>query len=419
MPKFAGEGTSRVYEIRPTEFQDDVKLNAGGHYIAVDAVAWGLLIDPKFKIDRTAYGTIEIALAGGLENYKAVLGTFELDVDLSEKDMNIAPIFDIPILPDRNYRGGPIVFNISLNFIKKEPTFLRILKSAAKTSLNIVSGMVETAGLKGPSQILTAAGKDVIDGVNEVLSDDRSKIENVFAKEGLKKGLYPNEIIGSETYLLFHKGSDDIEEKDLSINTQGKVNLPFYKNSLLKDGAWVLLKIRRNNEYTGVREWFSDTRILRGRINDLLNDFFSRFISKEEALKSFELTKSGKKTIIDEFIRLRSIIRNDGVLTEREAGFYIGQLQMRVGQALQAIKEENKEIYTNSIERANDAVSKGRIIDGVIGEEFEEEVKSLADIRSSTLVKDTTLEHIASFSGKNLFNSLQYLPKAIKDYKTL
>jgi hypothetical protein len=208
-----------------------------------------------------------------------------------------------------------------------------------------------------------------------------------------------------------------LKEENLSINTQGELQIPFYNNSLLEDGAWVLLRIRRTDEYTGVREWFNETRSLRGRIADLISDFSSGFISKEEALKSFEITKSGNKTILDKFMSLRSIIRNDGVLTERESGFYVGQLQIRITAALQAIKEGNKELYKVAVDRANNALSKGSTIFGVIGEVFEDEVKSLVETRSFTLVEDTPLGQIASFSHEDIFDSMKYLPKAIAEYE--
>jgi hypothetical protein len=198
----AGKGNHYVYKIASPEPQDEGSFIARKHYLAVDAVAWYVNKDSNWLKEKTASGTLEITLSGGLENYQAALGTFKL-----KSGSKVAPIFDIPILPDRNYRGGPIIFNISLCAIKNDRILGRILKSAADASLNIVSGMVETAGLTGPSKILTSAGNELINGVKGVLSDNTEKYEPLFDSGGLRFGLYPQDITGSQIYLLFHRGA--------------------------------------------------------------------------------------------------------------------------------------------------------------------------------------------------------------------
>jgi len=50
----------------------------------------------------------------------------------------------------------------------------------------------------------------------------------------------------------------------------------------------------------------------------------------------------------------------------------------------------------------------------MLGEAFEEQVSSVAKLRSFSIVEDTNPRRIASFSGDEIFKSMQYMPKALE-----
>jgi hypothetical protein len=104
----AGQGEHRVYRVVPQDPNDTGKLTARNHYVGVEAVAWFINKESSWFTDRMASGTLDIKLAGGLEHYQAALGTFEL-----KRGSRIAPVFERPVIPDRNHRGGPITFGAS------------------------------------------------------------------------------------------------------------------------------------------------------------------------------------------------------------------------------------------------------------------------------------------------------------------
>jgi len=411
MPTEAGQGEHHVYRIVLKDPSDQGKLTARNHYIGVEAVAWYINKRSSWFTQRMASGTLDIKLSGGLEKYQAALGTFEL-----ASGAKTAPVFDKPVLNDRNYRGGPISFTAMLSAIKKDAVIGSMLKSAANASLGIVAGMVNAATLSGPPKILSAAGEDIINSVRKVLCDTGENREPIFDfTAGLEFTILPESIVGPQTFLLLHRGAA-LNDADLTVRTTGQLLMPFYNNEVLDDGAWLLLRVRRSDEYSGVREWFDDARKLQGRIKSLVDDVAAGFLTKEDGLAQLKPSSTGDKTLLDEFFRLRSVINNDGVLTEREAGLYVGQLYTAILAAKKAIGSDQNppQMFTDVIKSTSQALSQGRRIGGMLGEAFEEQVSSVAKLRSFSIVADTNPRRIANLSGDEVFKSMQYMPKALE-----
>jgi hypothetical protein len=305
-----------------------------------------------------------------------------------------------------------------LSAIKKDAVIGSMLKSAANASLGIVAGMVSAATLSGPPKILAAAGEDIISSVRKVLCDTGENREPIFDFTGLEFAIRPEFIVGPQTFLLMHRGAA-LEEAELTVGTDGQLLMPFYNNVVLDDGAWLLLRVRRSDEYSGVREWFEDAKKLRGGIKSLVDDFEAGFLTKEEGLAQLKPSSTGDKTLLDEFFRLRSVINNDGVLSEREAGLYVGQLYTAILAAKKAISSDGggqnpSQMLTAVIDGTSKALSQGQRIGGMLGEAFEEQVSSLAKLRSFSIVADTNRRRIANLSGDEVFKSMQYMPKALE-----
>jgi hypothetical protein len=406
----AGKGEHRVYPIADPEQTDTGKLTARNHYIGVDAVAWFINKESNWFTDRMAAGTLDIKLAGGAESYQVALGTFALT-----GGSKTAPVFDRAVLPDRNYRGGPITFSATLTAIKRDTVIAGLLKSAADASLGVAAGMVGTATLAGPTKILAAAGSDILGGVRTLLKDTGEKREPLFDFSGLEFSLKPEDVIGPRSYLLLHRGSELIEN-NLTIQKSGKLQLPIYNGSPLEDGAWLLLRIRRSDEYSGVREWFDTARSFRLRLETLVDDFASGLLSKEDALKEFEVSSSGDKSLLDNFVRLRGVIGNDGVLAEREAFGHIAQLRLRVDAARRTIIEGNKDLYYNAVKTAVTSLSRGETPTAPIAKALLDELDSIAKNRIQTIESTTLFRRVASLDPASLFQSLQYLPDLHKEY---
>lgn len=408
----AGKGEHRVYPILDPVPGDTARLTARNHYVGVDAVAWFINKESNWFAERMASGTLDIKLAGGLETYQAALGAFEL-----KGGSKTAPVFDRPVLPDRNYRGGVLTFGASLTAIKKDTVIAGLLKSAADASLGVAAGMVDTATLAGPTKLLAAAGSDIMGGVRTLLKDTGEKREPLFDFSGLEFTLKPEDVVGPRLYLLLHRGSE-LEERQLKVQKTGQLQLPFYKNAPLDDGAWLLLRVRRSDEYSGVRDWFDASRSFRLRLNSLVDDVASGVLSKEDALRELQASAGGDRTILDEFIRLRGIIGNDGVLAEREAVFHIGQLRLRVDAARRAVSEGNKDIYYSVVKAAAAALANGTQPSQPLAIALLEEAGSLSAVRLETIVRDTAFRRVASFDKASLFASFQHLPNLLKEYST-
>jgi len=218
-PIEAGNGEHHVYKIT-VDSADSAKLTARNHYLGVDAVSWFVNKDSSWFRNRMASGAMSIKLSSGLEEYHVALGTFALEAGTRR-----APIFDRPALPDRNYRGGPLTFFAQLSGVKSDTALSGILKSAATASLGVVSGMVATATVAGPSKLLGGAGQAIIEGVRTLLTSTGDNREPLFDFNGIEYTIQPEEIVGPQIFLLLHRGSE-LVERNLTVVNSGKLLVP-------------------------------------------------------------------------------------------------------------------------------------------------------------------------------------------------
>ena len=396
MPTEAGRGEHRVYQITTNTDPAAVALTPGLHYLGIDAVAWYVNKKTSFFSDRLASGTLEITLAGK-EHYHAALGTFEL-----ADETKTAPVFEHPVLPDRNFVGGPITLKASLIAVKKDNVVGGLLRSAATASLGIVKGMVDTASLAGPSKFLSDAGGALIGGVKQVLSENGPKREALFDFEGLEFNLQPSAFLGSEMFILLHRGAE-LEESRLTTKKSGRLTLPYVDGAVVVDGAWLLLRLRRSDEFSGSRDWYQTARDLRARIATLVDDFGSEVMTRDDALKQLKPSAAANATIFDEFSKLRAVIYNDGVLSERQAAAFVADLKARVDAARKSISENNAPSFPEKLSELVAGLKGGVLPKGPVSAAFISEVTKLSNARPGH-----------SPDAGDIIATMQHMPKTLK-----
>ncbi len=404
----AGKGEYGVYRIA-VQGSDTAKLTAGKHYVGIDAMSWYLNKESSFFSDRMASGTLGVQLADGRETYEVALGTFQLS-----GGNKTAPVFDKPVVPDRNYRGGVLTFNAKLGAVKKDTAVAALLRGAMKASFSVAAGMVETATVAGPSLLLKGAGSSLIQGVTELLSKGE-KQEPIFDFSGLEKSLRPEEIVGPESFLLLHRGTKLAENK-LSVGNEGARAVPLYDGQSLEDGAWLLLRVRRSDEYSGVRDWFEDSKRLRQRITSLVDDHFAGLIPKSDALAEFASSPIGSKTLQDEYLRVRALINQDGVISEREALGYISQLRTRMQAAKDAIEAGQRSHFDATIAAATEAFTAGSGLKTSLSLALLEEAGILHAARVGTIAEGTPVRRVFNVESEGALAELRYMPNLLKRY---
>jgi hypothetical protein len=401
MPTEAGHGEYHVYKIVPSS-SDSSALTKDQNYLGIDAVSWFVNKESSFWTDRVASGTLDITLAGGLEKYQVALGTFEL-----KDGSKTAPVFDRPVLPDRNFRGGVISVSAFLTSIKKDTSISNMLKSAASASLGVVAGMVQTASLTGPAKILGAAGEDLLGGVKKVLTDTADKKEPIFDIGGFELTVQPTELVGPNIYLLLHRGAD-LSQASIEVRLQGNLIAPFADGSPLQDGAWLLLRLRKTSEYAGVRDWFEALKALKNNIVTAVQDFQDGNIPKDEALKRLSASSTGNQTLFDEFARLRAIILSDGVLTTAEASTYVAQVRTSLVAARKAITDQTPQPFHTLVADFQKAALSGQLgsnpLAGIFIEGLSDSLKSRSSLASI---------HLDSALQNNVVDQLGTMTKAI------
>lgn len=411
----AGKGASHVYRMNPSQ-TDNKPLKAGQHYVGIEALSWFVNKESSWLKKRMGTATIQLKVNGD-EDYNSALGTFKLD-----DGAKIAPVFNKRILKERNYRGDSIEFKVTLSMLKRDTAIGGLLRSAASTSLDIVSGMVETATIAGPAKVLSAAGGSLVNGVNDLLKEDDVKADSFF-EPYIENTIPADRIVGPETYLLFHRGAD-LDESLIKIDSNDEMVFPKYNGAELKDGAWVLIRIKRSDEYPDIRPWFERRRNLKGKVSDLVNNVEDGIINKSDALKQFVPSDTGDQTIVDEYFKLRSLIRNDGVITPKQEALFVSDLRSFVFSAKKAISNDNLRLFDGNKKPIVKMIKEGKSDkehEVMLFEEIDETLSSRSKILEEFDVKtfETPKINLEDFHG--MFASmpksmaeLDWLPKNVK-----
>jgi hypothetical protein len=165
------------------------------------------------------------------------------------------------------------------------------------------------------------------------------------------------------------------------VKKSGLLLLPYLNSQPLEDGAWLLLRLRRSSEYSGFREWFDVIKVFRFNVKGLVDDFGTGVITKEDALKRLKPSASGSETLFDEYSKLRTIIKNDGVLTGIQGSWYITNLLENLQEAQKAIESGQPKIFESALKETHLSLLKGNP-EGAFQKNFGEH---LDDVRSSRL----------------------------------
>lgn len=306
----AGEGESRMYPLAQGTVVGPLEPEVD--YLSVEAVSWFINRDSSWFNDWSASGAISIKMDDA-NRYQVALGAFELD-----GGARTAPVFDKAVLPQRAFRGGNIEIEVSLTGFKKATALLKMLKSASNASLGIVAGMVQTAGGTGPLQVLTAAGSDLISGVQSVLSESGPDRQPFFPAGAFSFTLSPDDLATEEQFVLLHRGGK-LSRASLRIEDRGSGKSVFSGGLALEDGVWLLLKFTKSQRYGGFRPWQDKQRQFTSHLGNLREDVRQGVVSPTQALAALKRGTEKTPTLYDEYLTLRAQIQSDMTITERDA----------------------------------------------------------------------------------------------------
>lgn len=319
----AGEGEHRYYKLyHKSDSKGRGHLEVDKHYLGVDAVRWYVNKKGGFFSKRMASGTVKLSL--GKEEYVVGLGRYELG-----SGAYTAPVFNQLILPNRAYRGGQLTVRTFVRAIKTDTLLSKLLKDMAKASVTMIAGAVGAATATGPLPLLLKAGMSFTDGIEDILKKGK-KGETVFDPGGLQVTLSKSQVKRRTTYLLIHRGAE-LDSKSLKLWKTQKGMTVRYRGKLLRDGAWILYRLRRENVYGYHRPWQREAGKLRGKLKDLISDWKSRRMSQNTARNSQRKLARG---VLD----VRDQIRSDYVLTEKEMNSKVKSLLDRLQAARDALK---------------------------------------------------------------------------------
>ncbi len=394
----AGKGEHHYYWLtdQSLEATDTAPLEARKHYLGVDVVHWYINKQGNILSNRIASGTVQLALAE--EIYEVGLGTYQL-----EGGARTAPVFDRPILANRVFLGGRITIRVFMRTIQQDTLLGSLLRDMAKASIDVVTGAVGAATATGPTAVLMAAATSMVSSVKKILNEGKNGF-TIFDPNGLDVTVNPASLRGAATYLLLHRGTNLIRDcLTLEHNSQGILNV-FYDKKPLEDGAWILLRLRREDEYGMFRPWEQEARSVRTEIDNIIDTWLLGGIKPEQIQQQLVPLGSDPLTVGDKALSVVAKIRSDYVLAEREAIKKAGQLRSLLLLAQEACRNQQPQIYVDGRAQMEESLRTGVTPPALISKTFLSEAQRIAGSRGRYMTLASP-----DLVGEKLWRSLRYI----------
>jgi hypothetical protein len=351
----AGTGDHRSYLIKANDSSRG-PLRPNCEYLAVEAASWFVNHESGWFRDRMATGTLSVLLEAGPEAFDVALGLYELD-----GGARLSPVTDRAIMPERAYRGGRLTLRAHISGVSRDAAIGKLLRGASTASLAVAATLIQTStAMPGLSQVLGAAGSALVGGVRDALDSKTERMRLFEPSTGIERTLNAPDLSGSVTYVLLHRGRLlDSKLVHISVQDDGLIGVD-YDGGPLRDGVWLLLRVRRSSEYPIARPWNTEYDALWQRIYATVDDCASSSISQEEALNRFLAGSESSPSLHDGYILVRSAILGDAVLTTAERGTYAGVLRHLRELAIKSVSSRDHASFFNGLRELREFSETGK-----------------------------------------------------------
>lgn len=390
----AGDGDNHRFIIKENDATPS-SIQAGVDYIAVDAVSWFVNRQGNFFVDRMVAGSLEFRIHA--QDYSTVLGNYIL-----EGGQRTAPIFDRPIVPIVAYHGGDLTLKAFIKGIKQNTAAGTLMKQMAAASLTVVTGAIQVGTGGIATTALIAAGTILGNGaVNMLTANDEKAIPIFNPFEVTVKAA--QDVTTLNTYILLHRGSNDVDEKLLTVSISAAGTKVKYNGQFFNDGAWILFRISKSATYTGdPRPWKNEVESVKNKIENLIDLWDANAITKDNVISALTPTGQEPTNVGDSYFASKERIKEDLVLTRKDRITEAGLLRAYYDAAKDAANSNDPQSFYKWRDGTLKALVAGTIPPGFIATIFREESEAIAPTEDS----DTLGAHF--FKGDTLWKTLKY-----------
>lgn len=309
------------------------RFEKGKHYVRVEASSWFANNESNFLRNKLVSGTVSIDMGSG-NVYQFVLDQYPLS-----NGNKIAPVFNQAILQNYVYRGENINVTVFLKGIKNNTAVGDLISNLASSSLNLANGAVGAMTAVSASPFLSNASKSLFDAGQKILNGGENQTEIFSEGGGLKIGIDKSKLVGTDVFLVAYRGNP-IAENQLTIAQRDGIYVVNVGDLPLRQGAWVLFHIMREDQYEGARSWEAKESKVREDLDSLMQNWQIRKVTKADV--GNELTATVKSTTLaDRIVAVRDEISRDEASTLTERIYYAGRLNALLVAAQEAAGSEN------------------------------------------------------------------------------
>jgi hypothetical protein len=368
----AGEGGTHVFRVVPSAETSALPFVPDEHYVGIEVVLWFVNGQSDFFRQRMVGGTMEATVNG--RRFPVVLGRYKLaGRDVNEGSatrrflaairakfepsggQKIAPVVDRPIVRCLPYRGGDIVLQLVVQATEWHTKAGALLEHIAVATVLGVAGIVELEAADAAPPLVPAT-QALVRGAQEFLGSESPKKVDIF--NPFTVTIHPtSELRGPKSYVLLHRGTDNLDGSQLCVRTGERGADVFYRNTPFRDGAWVLVRIRRPDTYMGdPRPWRDEYEQAKRALDDLFDSWKTGRLTLEQAKASLQRGTDVAPSVADRVDQVARRIRSDEALILADSRKYAGVLVAYLIAANEAIAANDPDRYKTVVSAIEDAL---------------------------------------------------------------
>jgi exonuclease VII small subunit len=225
----------------------------------------------------------------------------------------------------------------------------------AVATVTEIAGIVQLA-TGGAAAALVPASEVLVKAAQEFLGSESPKRVDIFNPFTIT--IHPTtELRGLKSYVLLHRGTDNLDGDQFCVRSGEKGADVFYRNTPFRDGAWVLVRIRRPDTYIGdPRPWSNEYEQAKRALDELFDSWKTGRLTLEQAKASLQRGTDVAPTVADRVNQVARRIRSDQALILADSRKYAGVLVAYLIAANEAVAANDPDRYKTVVSAIEDAI---------------------------------------------------------------
>ena len=274
-------------------------------YLGISIVALYVNKESGWLNERIVIGAAEVTI--GDNKVQRLLGPFTV-----QKETKFAPTYEVSLLQDQPYRGDNVKIKIMLRADKKDTPMKPVLEAlvgwGARIGGSYLPLILPGINIPMPARSSDSANDTLLESMKQFIFSSKTQEPIFDIQSGIEFELKEVDLLQKEVFVLIHRGQPlhafNIHVRKSVNGSSAAINPTLYVRSedgsefAFGDGAFVLLRIKRDMVLNRARQWDAAEDGLYAELNNIKARVGTVILRGTRPSQCFNLTNKGPRIYI-------------------------------------------------------------------------------------------------------------------------